>query len=191
MTLNKNHNTLDIITLLEKEMQEDIKKIEVQNDNNIDVEALYQWYLEAEKLIRVLSNVLAVPMTQAINQLRYAGHHAIKSQLQTGDTRQQNLVESYKHCKRAVYDALDFYVYKLSEYYRATLPLISPSSGEQVETLLKNHIKDIYICRMKSDSRIEYYSGIQKTLIQGLNLIEKINTIFREEGISSCTPTKN
>ena len=181
MAESLNDDNLKLIRLLEKEMAEDLASIDFHDESQIDIKIVYQWYLEAEKLIRVLSNILTIPMTQAINQLRYAGHHALKSEIVTGSEKKQNIIESYKHCKRAVYDSLDFYVYKLSEGYRALLPLMNPEDGARIEALLKSHIKEIYVCRVEASKRIEYYSGIQKTLIGGLDLIEEINIILRDK----------
>lgn len=172
---------LELIKLFEADMRKDVKDINVlpQNESTISFEIVYEWYIEAEKLIRVLANILTEPMFQAINQLRYAGHHVLKAQVDE-EQRQQNIIEGYKHCKRAVYDSLDFYVYKLSADYRRLLPVLEPEKASKIEGLLKKHIIEINQCRMAAKSRIEYYSGIQETLIDGLNLIEQINIIQRE-----------
>lgn len=181
--MKEHTQNLELIKLLETDMIKDIRHIDVQDENSIDFDDVRQWYMEAEKLIRVLANILSVPMFQAINQLRYAGHHVLKAQ-SNEEKRQSNLIEAYKHCKRAVYDALDFYVYKLSENYRVLLPALDSNNAFKVESLLKNHIKQINQCRTNRDSRIDYYNEIQKTLIEGLELIEELNIIQRESGLS-------
>lgn len=183
--MKKPLQSLELINLLEVDMLTDIRTIDVQDESDIKFENVYEWYMEAEKLIRVLANILSVPMFQAINQLRYAGHHVLKAQLNE-DKRQPNIVEAYKHCKRAVYDALDFYVYKLSENYRVLLPILDSENAIKVEGLLKNHIKQINQCRTECGLRVDYYSGIQKTLIDGLNLVEQLNVIQRDTGIANC-----
>ncbi len=168
---------------------QDYQKIDISAEKEvlITIEDIYEWYTEAEKLIRVLANILSVPMQQAINQLRYAGHHIVKSQCSgvSEEERQQNLIESYKHCKRAVYDALDFYVYKLNEYYRCLLPLLKKQEAIKIEGILSNYIVQINQCRMECGTRIEYYSGIQNSLIDGLKLVEQLNEIQRESDVTS------
>lgn len=180
----KNQN---LIALLETEMQKDLQSINIdaEHETTIDIEIVFNWYTEAEKLIRVLANILNVPMTQSINQLRYAGHHILKAQQPsaTVEEKKQNLIESYKHCKRAVYDALDFYVYKLNEYYRVLLPLLKSQDAIKAESLLKTHIVEINQCRSECGTRINYYSKIQDSLVAGLTLVEKLNEIQREAGI--------
>ncbi len=178
---------ISLVDLLENEMSQDINSIDIspQDEEKVDFEKVYNWYIEAEKLIRVLANTLTVPMVQAINQLRYAGHHVLKAQICSNDAvAKQNLIEAYKHCKRAVYDALDFYVYKLNENYRTLLPLLNTVDAEKVENALSEHIRNINSCRIESGRRIEYYSGIHETLIDGLRVIEKLNEIQRKSGVS-------
>jgi len=81
----------DLIKLLEAEMLEDISSIDKNPENEISITAkdVKDWYFEAEKVIRVLGNILAVPMNQAINQLRYAGHHVLKAQTDKKTYRSQ------------------------------------------------------------------------------------------------------
>ena len=57
-----------LIALLEKEMHEDIASLNIPQDdeNNINIKDIKAWYFEAEKLIRVLGNVLSVPMHHRI-----------------------------------------------------------------------------------------------------------------------------
>lgn len=93
------------------------------DEANITVDNIKDWYFETEKIIRVLANILSVPMIQAINQLRYAGHHILKAQTNK-DATQTNLIEAFKHCKRAVYDALDFYAYTLNDKYQVLIPCL-------------------------------------------------------------------
>lgn len=175
----------ELIDILEKEMLDDIISIDIQvgDEDNITVKNIREWYFEAEKVIRVLGNILSVPMNQAINQLRYAGHHVLKAQADK-KVYKQNLIEAFKHCKRAVYDALDFYVYTLNERYRILMPYLDSQNAIKLERLLHEHIRDIHLARAGSSNRIDYYKCIHNTLIKGLKLIEKINHIQRETGIA-------
>lgn len=172
-----------LISLFEKEMANDLHEIDVNSDNDIDILKVKEWYFESEKLIRVLGNILTLPMNQAINQLRYAGHHVLKAQTDE-NTSKQNLIEAFKHCKRAVYDALDFYVYSMHERYSVMMPSLDSQNAIKLERLLKNHINEIQQFRIDKQNRIDYYKEIQITLIKGLTLIEQINEIQRETGIA-------
>jgi hypothetical protein len=176
-----------LISLLEQEMRRDLEEINLsaEDESLITAATVSDWYIEAEKLIRVLANILTVPMHQAINQLRYAGHHIVKVQLSKCETeKHRNLIEAYKHCKRAVYDALDFYVYRLNEYYRDLMPILNSQDAIKAEGILKLHIQEINQCRIKCDVQISYYNGIQDTLIKGLRLVEQLNEIQRESGVT-------
>lgn len=177
-----------LIKLLEAEMQKDISSInfDAADESSITIDDVLLWYTEAEKLIRVLANILGVPMIQSINQLRYAGHHILKAQCSkaTEMEKKQNLIESYKHCKRAVYDALDFYVYKLNDFYRVVLPALKQEKAVKAERNLKDHIKNINSCRSSAETRITYYTNIHNSLIKGLDLVEELNEFQRETGLS-------
>ncbi|PLA73426.1 hypothetical protein CYQ88_11305, partial [Hydrogenovibrio sp. SC-1] len=103
-----------LIELIESQALEDIKTINVssEKEDEIDFSTINIWYLETEKLIRILANILPSTMAQPINQLRYAGHHILKAALDGVEpqTKKANLIEAYKHCKRGYYDAIDLYV---------------------------------------------------------------------------------
>jgi len=174
-----------LISLLEEEMREDIKNIDIpaREEKNINIDNIKEWYCEAEKVTRVLGNILSAPMNQAINQLRYAGHHVLKAQTDE-EIAKSNLIEAFKHCKRAVYDALDFYVYTLNERYRILMPYLDSQNAIKLERLLQEHIKDIHNARSNNGDRISYYKGIQDGLIKGLKLVEEVNEIQRETGVA-------
>lgn len=72
-----------LIQLLEKEARRDVREIDVapEHEGQIDLPQVRVWYIETEKLIRVLANVLPSTMVQPINQLRYAGHHSLTKTL--------------------------------------------------------------------------------------------------------------
>lgn len=175
----------ELINILEREMNDDIASIDIcaEGEDSITAKNIKEWYFEAEKVIRVLGNILSVPMNQAINQLRYAGHHVLKAETDKKDYK-SNLIEAFKHCKRAVYDALDFYVYTLNERYRILMPYLDSQNAIKLERLLHEHIKEIHLARANNGNRIDYYKCIQNTLIKGLRLIEEINEIQRETGVA-------
>lgn len=179
----------ELISLLEKEMRKDIENIDIpaSEEDKININNIKEWYCEAEKVTRVLANILGAPMNQAINQLRYAGHHVLKAQTTTDEAvAQSNLIEAFKHCKRAVYDALDFYVYEINEKYRVLMPQLDSLNAIQLEGLLKEHISDIHTARSSNQDRVGYYKGVQGGLIKGLNLIEEINKVQRKTGVAKA-----
>lgn len=166
----------------------DIKDIDIssEEESKVDCSLVRSWYFETEKFIRVIGNLLTTPLSQAINQLRYAGHHILKAILtEKEEIKQQNLIEAYKHCKRAYYDAIDFYVYKLSEDYRVLFPYLTGEKASKLERSLHDHLAEVHRCRLESKSRIEFYSDMQKIVIHGLRLIESLNEIQRDSGVSN------
>lgn len=57
------------------------------------------------KLIELLEDELSIP---AVNELRYAGSHCARALLApAADKRAELILESEKHCRRAIYDALE------------------------------------------------------------------------------------
>lgn len=176
-----------LIALIEAEMLTDVSAIDVpsKDENKVDLECVRTWYFETEKLLRVIGNVFSSPMSQSINQLRYAGHHIIKADIEEDPTsRKQNIIEAYKHCKRAYYDALDLYVHKLAEDYKVLLPYLDTQSASKLERTLREHLQEIQTSRLNNESRIEYYKDVQSTLIRGLEIIEEFNEVLRETGMS-------
>lgn len=134
----------DLISLLEKESQANLNELDQPsiNENEINIENVKTWYFETEKLIRVLGNILPSSMAQPINQLRYAGHHILKAQ--TDNTaKQSNLIEAYKHCKRAYYDAIDLYVYHTSEAYRDKLAFLPVEQSRELAIKTQIHLQSI------------------------------------------------
>lgn len=100
-----------LIRLLEEDARADVREMDIppEQEDHIQLSQVRNWYLETEKLIRVLANVLPSTMAQPINQLRYAGHHVLKAVTapEQDASYRANVVEAFKHCKRAYYDALD------------------------------------------------------------------------------------
>jgi len=186
-------STLELIALIEEEMLPDISKIDIssKDEDRVDLECVKVWYFETEKLLRVVGNIFSSPMSQSINQLRYAGHHIIKAGLDNDPISQkQNIIEAYKHCKRAYYDALDLYVHKLAEDYKILLPYLETQSAAKLERTLREHLEGIQTSRLANESRIEYYRTVQVTLANGLKIIEDFNQILRETGMSRALCTE-
>lgn len=181
-------NNSILIDDLEKEMLADISGISVP-DEEVSLDTVKVWYIETEKLIRVLANLLPATMAQPINQLRYAGHHIIKISTLTSDKEvcvddHSNIIEAYKHCKRAFYDSLDLYVYHLGDVFRTKLAVLPSSSDvSEVTTKIETHLKSHIEMRDKSENRIDYYEEVNKSLIEGLSLITEVDDLCRKNKI--------
>jgi hypothetical protein len=182
-------SSCELIKLLESEAEADLKSLDsiTQDESQITLEHVANWYFETEKLIRVLANTLPSSMAQPINQLRYAGHHLLKIQLLEQfdfNSKSSNLIEAYKHCKRAYFDAIDLYVYHLSETYRDKLALLPIEQSRNLAILITGHLEAIQNARFDSLSRIEYYNRVRSELISGLKLIQQVNEALAESGIT-------
>jgi hypothetical protein len=126
---------VDIISLLEREMKASIQDFNQDSDSNITIEDVKVWFFETEKLIRTTANLsLEVTSQQAINQLRYAAHHILKSD------KQEGVIEAYKHCKRAYYDTLDLFILTLNDRFVTSLVYVEDSEKRTniAEKLKKN-----------------------------------------------------
>jgi hypothetical protein len=178
MAAEVNRSNSELISLLEREMLDDLSAIDLAADDEFQVteEVIHVWYTETEKVVRVLANLFAEPAFQPINQLRYAGHHILKAQINEHE-KVPNLLEAYKHCKRALFDAFDYYIYRLTESYKEVLPYFSADQAEDIQNRLKVHVLRINGCRGRALTRIEYYSEVYDTFIDGLNIVEDLNQL--------------
>ena len=175
-----------LIEDLEQEMIQDVKSIEPPNETDINLEYVKAWYIEAEKCLRVVSNITEDPVSPAINQLRYAGHHILKAETtEDVDKVKPNLVEAYKHCKRSYYDILDFFVYRLHAISNNVIPFVHDNERDDISNQIHELLKKIMFARNNNEHRIDYYSQtVSESLIDGLKLISNINKKFGDTIIS-------
>lgn len=174
-----------LIKFIENNALKDIASINISSDeeNKIDFKCVHTWYLETEKLIRILANIIPSTMAQPINQLRYAGHHILKATIGDQDKSSSNLIEAYKHCKRAYYDSLDLYVFHMSDVFRSKASLLL-LPDKALEDKIIQHLEGFTKLRLDSEDRIKYYNNVSQTLLVGLSLISDINKKLKEAGIT-------
>lgn len=168
----------DLVALIEKEAKDSLLDISVYGQE-VTLETVENWYLETEKIIRVIANLaLDKSSHQAINQLRYAGHHLVKASTTKNKTeKQDNIVEAYKHCKRAYYDMLDFYVLMLLDKFESTLFDSTQEATSKLHDDIKANILSIQNARFENKTRLEYYQLIRGGLIEGLDLLDQCNQL--------------
>ncbi|WPL19040.1 hypothetical protein Thiowin_04144 [Thiorhodovibrio winogradskyi] len=178
-----------LIALLEEEASADVRAIDIppEQEDQIQLKQVWVWYRETEKLVRVLANILPSTMAQPINQLRYAGHHVLKAVTASEQhaSYRANVVEAFKHCKRAYYDALDLYVYHMAEAHRdklAFLPDLATATALSRE--LATFLDRINGARLNAQTRIDYYAEIQGDLSAGLAVIAKVNQAMAAAGVT-------
>jgi len=180
----------ELLQCMEQEALFDLQAIDVppEHEAALHIGNVQQWYFETEKLIRVLANTLPSTMSQPINQLRYAGHHVLKAtaELDDAEAKQANLIEAFKHCKRAYYDALDLYIYHMAEAHRDKLAFLpDKAQSRELAEKLSVFLNEINQARLDSLKRIEYYADVQQKLLGGLNLVSQINEALAASGINS------
>ncbi|MBE0484437.1 MAG: hypothetical protein IBX52_13160 [Bacterioplanes sp.] len=180
----------ELLRAMEQEALLDLQVIDVppEHEAALDIGNVQQWYFETEKLIRVLANTLPSTMSQPINQLRYAGHHILKATavLDDAEVKKANLIEAFKHCKRAYYDALDLYIYHMAESHRDKLAFLpDKEQSRELAEKLSLFLNEINQARLDSLKRIEYYANVQQKLLGGLKLVSQINEALAASGINS------
>lgn len=176
----------ELLEFLEKEMSYGISNINIDSigEKDINYQDVQNWYFRTEKVIRVIDSLLKINSYPAINQLRYAGHHIIKvAALDPNIEANQlnihrNLVEAYKHCKRAYFDTLDIYIYQLKMLFTQQTYAES-KEGAEVEARLKQHIEEIVTIRLTQKQRIDFYGGIENIIVNGLTIVEDIKNLER------------
>ncbi|WP_323685386.1 hypothetical protein [Lamprobacter sp.] len=179
-----------LISLLEEEARADVRDMDraPELEDQIQLVHVQGWYLETEKLIRVLANVLPSTMAQPINQLRYAGHHVLKAVTapERDAAYRANVVEAFKHCKRAYYDALDLYVYHMAEAYRDKLSFLpDPTTTKTLARELAAFLERIGAARLRAHARIDYYAEIQADITAGLAVIARVNEAMAAAGVTA------
>ncbi|MDH5325571.1 MAG: hypothetical protein OEZ68_02645 [Gammaproteobacteria bacterium] len=127
-------------------------------------------YKEAEDKIKEIEHIGEGLVVPAINELRYAGHHVLKS-LNTRDTHQSTdeLGKAKKHCKRAIYDASEagllylFRVYKnfREDYRRLNLQPHFSNYEEKVATVKKAY--QLLEQRHAEENKDELYQKFYET----------------------------
>lgn len=190
MAIQETPDTQRLLQLLEEEAGRDISAMDVppEQEEQIRIAHVRQWYLETEKLVRVLANVLPSTMAQPINQLRYAGHHVLKAVSLAEDDaqRQVNLVEAFKHCKRAYYDALDLYIYHMAEAHRDKLAFLPDQAlARSLARDLERFLDHVNATRLAALKRIDYYAAIQTDLLAGLRLVAQVNQAMAASGVTA------
>lgn len=121
------------------------------------LEAIIRLFDEAEakvKEVEQLSSDLSIP---SINELRYVGYHLTKALCQqTDDTISSDLDKAERHCKRAIYDAVEIGVIYLLEKIQE----FQQDYGHRVEiiTVIPNYID---LCANAHDTR-EFISHIKE-----------------------------
>jgi len=121
------------------------------------LEAIIRLFDEAEskvKEVEQLSSDLSIP---SINELRYVGYHLTKALCQQTDgTISSELDKAERHCKRAIYDAVEIGVIYLLEKIQE----FQQDYGRSVEivTVIPNYIE---LCAEAHDTR-EFISHIKE-----------------------------
>lgn len=177
----------ELITALEEEMRKSLAEINLNSatESNVTLSLVSNWFFDTEKLTRVIGNITTNTMFQPINQLRYAGHHILKSQLSEDPVaKKNNLIEAYKHCKRGYYDALDIFTHKLAEDYRELTLYVDKQTIEPITAQMKDLLRTITIARITTPDRITYYQTIHSVLCKGLNVLHALNEELRKAGFS-------
>jgi len=157
-----------------------------------------EYYKLAEqkvKLIEVLDNNLYIP---SVNELRYAGYHLSKATVaNTHKTATRELNKALKHCKRAIYDAIEvgitFYLEVLKLFfYDYRLVVITPIIPDL--TAIKIRISEIrdFITKPRTNERVAFWEEctqlfieIQQIAAQFENSREELNKISEQHRIES------
>ncbi len=157
------------------------------------------------KEVEQLSNQLSIP---SINQLRYVGYHLVRS-ICADDTTAEfsiQIEKAERHCKRAIYDAVEIGIIYLFEKIKNFQDDYSKHS--EVVTVLNNYIE---LCQKTEDakefitkirdghneSRDQYYAECQpvystlKEITQTLELARPtINLLIEKNQQSDKTSTR-
>ena len=127
-------------------------------------------YKDAEDAIHSLGIEGEGVDTLAINELRYAGYHLLKSLTATEDfERDEELRRAEGHCERALYEAHDAAIFFRLDLYRkfkedyATVP-VSTIVEDYVEIVrvMKNAKRLLDEARSQTADRSQYYSSIRE-----------------------------
>lgn len=131
----------------------------------MDMQDLAEAYWEAESAIRaaeVCMNKMPVP---ALNEMRYAGAHAVSAHVQSDERiRERELQAAVNHCKRAYFDAQGFLLLYL--YGR-----------------VKN-IRDVLGCHLHFFPEMvgPDYQKLKKDVVEARRFIEELRVVKQDSG---------
>lgn len=126
-------------------------------------------YKEAEDAIHSLGIEGEGVDTLAINELRYAGYHLLKSLTASGDTeRDEELRRAESHCERALYEAHDAAIFfrlnlyqKFTEDYATVVVSDVVENYVEIAKIMKRAKHLLEQARSTTANRSEYYSSIR------------------------------
>jgi hypothetical protein len=92
--------------------------------------------------------------------LRYAAHHILKS------NKPEDIIEAYKHCKRAYYDTLDLFILTLNDRFVTSLVYVKDlEKRANIAEKLKKILITIQTERFKTQARVDYYASFDSVLL--------------------------
>lgn len=138
------------------------------------------YYAIAEEKMKLLEGIDGELFIPSVNELRYAGCHLSKSTVATDfETIKGELGKAKKHCKRAIYDALEvgitYYLERLrvfQEDYKTVVlsPIISDLSVIQAKIV---EIRD-FVAKPRGDDRADFWEGCTQYFYEIQQLSDKI-----------------
>ncbi len=123
---------------------------------------------EAEIAIKEIEDFGSELVVPAVNQLRYCGNHLVRYLSDTDN--KEELEDSVKHCKRAVYDAyeasivyhlLEFKIFK-EDYRKVQVAIVIPDYADIQQDI--RQARDFIRNNNESKTRGEFYKNGRKHL---------------------------
>jgi len=140
-------------------------KMAPKNILKFDWVKLYDLYREAELAIKIVEEVWDGLDTTAINQLRYAGNHILRTLMAADEAKaSENYEQATRHCLRGLYDAYDstlmFYLGEIRDFKKDYRQIsITAEYPNYIEVLQKAEEAQALLedARSKHDAREDYY----------------------------------
>lgn len=91
------------------ETETQVAQVRASNDDEGDrrIKSITVLFEQAERDLKRVENLRDAVVIPAVNELRYAGYHIVRSLRAGPADRLEQLARAERHCRRAVYDALD------------------------------------------------------------------------------------
>ncbi len=148
-----------------------------------DLRTLHDLYDEADRSVRAVTEFADEVMIPPVNELRYAGHHALQAAAATSaEKRVEHIRKAHGHCERALYDAAEIGIMEAVQVigeFRSAFPTLQISAviREYPEILAaaRDAQQMVIDGRSKRDSaraQAKQYMGAFETLREGVTRLE-------------------
>lgn len=137
---------------------------------------IFKLFCSAEQLIKLVENLGEGIIFPAVNQLRYAGQHLLKSDcIDNQDSKEEHFKKAKYHCQRAIYDASEMGII----HYLEEIRIFKDDYKQVIIVNIVPNYSDI-LTKAKDASDFILKNHFKKANDDGDETINKMNSEYKE-----------